>query len=201
MRIVPTATTLLLTLPALVLAQGVPEGYRPVDGTVEDYTDNGVSFRQMQHGNANMAVQTGLYRPVLPTLWSKAGLPSRDETTGLHMPGEFIYRAPGVTAMIANPEYLVLRTNDPTAERFWVELNARPIVDGAFTEVVPAGTVFDLIPDRGGSITPDLPADGWIDTRIDGRFHGRVDGRLHTQVNTQAPTGQMDGRVTSQPQP
>lgn len=164
------------------MAQPAPPGVtgtpgQVVDQAVQDLDPLATSLRRMNPGNALYNNDGRIYQLRPPGPWTQAGLPALDNLTGLNMPQQYIYRAPGVQAYMDRPDYLVRPGAMSTRRR-----NVAPHGDGKFVEMIPAGVVFDLVPRQPGAQVQPQAADDWVDHRIDGRIDNRIDGRIETQL-------------------
>ena len=147
----------------------------PVDQTVSDLDPLGTSLRWVEPGNAQFSNRVRLYR------LDESGV---DPATGLIFPGQYLYRSPGVQARLDRPQYLSLSPFS-TPNHSQMVINAAPAVDGAFIEMIPPNTFFDLVlrPDpRSSPANPygdQSQANGVrMNTRIDTRIDSRIDGRV-----------------------
>src|SRR5690606_17894511 len=111
----------------------VGQDYRPVDQTVEDLDPLATSSRVIQGSPAVFSHRTSLYRPLDPRQTDPFGHPATQS---------YILEKPGVRAWVSRPDYLVLVDPDPQHPKF--NINVQPILDGAFFELVPPGSVYDL---------------------------------------------------------
>lgn len=157
-----------LTLPAgrasAQEAAATPAAWSPVDQTVSDYDPRQVSLRRMEPGQGAFSRQT-LFEPSRPATWAAGGLPTVGGQYGLSLPSNYIYRAPGINAMVVKPEYLVKIGPDPEDVAF----NQIPAKDDFYLTLESAGMVYNLIPQlTEPQIAP--MRDDWIDTRVDGRL-------------------------------
>lgn len=152
-----------------------PAQWRPVDQAVGDLDPLATSFRRSRMGGA---LQLQRSRPQLYRLGSATGRgPRIDPVTGLTLPGGYLYAAPGVRAYLPRPDYLVAAGRDNQSIGF----DIAPSVDGAYHTLIPAGTVFDLVPRSRMVQQPPVVDDDWVDHRIDARLDLRLDTRLDDQ--------------------
>lgn len=154
-----------------------PRPLMPVDRAVGDLDPRAVSQRWMDPGRASFMPGPMLYTEGFgPQGFDDGsagfGLPSVNPSTGLAMSGRYRYEAPGVRAWMDRPDYLV-RTGPGR-----YDLNLAPGRDGEALQLIPPGTVFNLLPPDmvEAAAEPEVPAGE--DHRIDGRIDGRVDGRV-----------------------
>ncbi len=145
-------------------AAATPADWTPVDQTVSDYDPTQVSLRRMEPGIGVFARQT-LYEPTRPATWSAMGVPTVGGEYGLALPSEYMYRAPGINAMVVKPEYLV-RTGPKPED---IAYNKVPVAEEHYLTLASPGMVYNLIPQLNEpAVTP--VSDGWQDTRVDGRL-------------------------------
>ncbi|WP_432798627.1 hypothetical protein [Poriferisphaera sp. WC338] len=167
-------------------------GWTPVDQTVSDYSPNATSQRMLQHGNSQFNRNMTMYERPVPLLQQRFGIPSRDYATGLYLPTQYQFRAPGVTAMVARPEYLVRTGTDPKKD---VALNKQPFEDGLYADIFSANMVFVLDPAMTN------PMIYRVDRRAgDGRMNPRVSlrAKVNEPTDFQQPgvvRGYDDGRT------
>ncbi|QQE13518.1 hypothetical protein JD969_08690 [Planctomycetota bacterium] len=125
-------------VPELVM-QGT---WRPVDQTVSDMSSNAASQRRLNHGNSQFSRNVTMYERDYVGGQLKQGLPTVDMHTGMVVPTQYQYRAPGVTALVQRPEYLVVVGK--SSKRTYVEKNRKPMRDGLFADIGSAGMVYNL---------------------------------------------------------
>lgn len=170
---------------------------QPVDQTVEDVDPLATSLRRVEPGNALYSDRIRIYEfgPPSPLGMDRSSF-QRDPATGLAMPQQYRYVAPGVQAWLNRPDYLV-RTGP---DRRDIGFNVAPYADGAFVEVVPPGTVFDLIPRPQILARPTPLAEEtafWPDQRLD----ARLDLRLNTRVDLRLGAAPANAPLQPVPQP
>ncbi|WP_145073258.1 hypothetical protein [Poriferisphaera corsica] len=119
----------------------VQGGWRPVDQTVSDLSSNSASQRRLNHGNALFNNNITMYTRDDNGQLLTRGLPTVDFRTSLHVPTEYQFRAPGVTALVQRPEYVSLVGPDP---RWHTRKNKQPFRDGLFADIGSAGMVYNL---------------------------------------------------------
>ncbi len=153
-------------------ASGVLE---PVDQAVGDMDPLSRSQRRVDPGNAKFSDRARIYRLQnrAASMWGQLGVPAMEQMNA-QQAYRYRYEAPGVRAWLRRPEYLVGNKTGGLA------LNQAPRKDGEYRELIPAGTVFDLIPDapaaqRQTSPTPPSP---WVDRRLSTQINTRIDGRI-----------------------
>jgi len=152
---------------------------RPIDQNVEDVDPRATSFRVIDPGNARHPTRSMIVERAHQAKWARLGLPALDQATGLPDTRRYEYRAPGVRAQMDRPDYRVIdQTGEPA-------LNRVPLLDGAFEEMPPPNTVFDLVPERPDPHDPTHTDPDWRDPRVD----GRIDRRLGRADDTYHPGG------------
>lgn len=144
--------------------EAAPAVWSPVDQTVSDYDPRQVSLRRMEAGRGEFSRQT-LFEPTRPATWSAGGLPTVGGEYGLTMPSNYVYRAPGISAMMVKPEYLV----QIGPEREDIAFNQVPVKDELYLTLESAGMVYNLIPQLTEPTIAPMH-DDWTDTRVDGRL-------------------------------
>lgn len=164
----------------------VSAGLEPVDRAVGDLDALSHSLRHVDPGAARFPDHVRVYRlhDDAPGMWSQLGDPARDRAQR-DQRHTYRYEAPGVRAWVRRPAYLVRGgPNEPP-----LAVNRPPQQEGELLELVPADTVFDLIPPhRQAAPEPEPDAVSAEDHRID----YRVDTRIGTRVDTRTD-GDMDG--------
>jgi len=166
-----------LLLASAARAQAPVNDDRPIDQNVEDVDPRAVSFRVIDPGNAKYPTRSMIVERAHQASWSQLGLPALDQPPGLPDTRKYEYRAPGVRARMDRPDYLVIdQTGEPAFNRV-------PMMDGAFEELPPPNTVFDLVPERPQSQDPARTDPDWRDPRVD----GRIDRRLGRANDTYHP--------------
>jgi len=155
----------------------IEPAYQGVDQAVSDYNPLQISMRRIELGNGQFNDHYTLRQLNRPSL---GPIPVRLESAapyGLNLPGNYLYRFPGMEAFIDKPHYLV-RSG---WQRRDLAFNQVPYQDGAFKDMASAKMVFNLMPQL--TKTPVRPAKPtWIDTRL----NGRVDQQLKTQLQVHA---------------
>ncbi len=158
-----TSLILILSVP---LAADQPQRLVPVDQGVGDLDRLGTSLRDTQGGLRTSGEQTSLYQVVPGDAegWSDANAP-------------VYYRlAPGFRARVDRIDYLVVDRQGELAT------NVQPHQDGAFIELIPPNTVFELGPRlQAGFAQPQA-----IDPRADARVGLPIDARIDLRVRPQA---------------
>lgn len=161
-------------------AQAIPaDTLDPVDQAVEDLDPRATSRRRIDPGNALYSARTQVFKldPQVSRAWSPI-LPELQADTH-----PYFYLGRGVQMIVPRTDYLVY----PRAalERS-LALNMAPHRDGAFVERIPAGAVFNLIPDTAarGVVTRDRPdPEARLDTRLGVMVDGRVDRAALRPIN------------------
>jgi len=155
-----TATALFAAMASPAAAQPTAViGPTPIDPTVDAVDPLAASQRVNDPGIARYSPETRVWRQPAGAAW-QSGDPAAAGRP-------YVYRAPGVTAMMARPEHMALT---PTGE---VLTNAQPFHPDAYVDVIPADTVFSLIPEQDAVAPPPdrmTEDDPRVDGRIDGRF-------------------------------
>ena len=161
---------------ASTFAQNALPPEAAVDQAVGDLGPSAVSFRRIDPGNAQFSPRVRMFeRRPDDRGWSGVGLPALDQ---MYDRNRYVYRAPGVTALIDQPSYLVRSSRPSGRPRY--EVDVAPDRDGQAIPLISAGTVFSLIPEDAAP--PPVPeADPWADVpggdpRLDLRLDGRLDG-------------------------
>jgi len=145
-------------LPAF--GQELQSWYRPIDQTVEDWNRFSTSQRVVEPGLGQFSDRVTLYQPLNPFQLDPHGNPGT---------ASYQFQMPGARAWVQHPEYLSLVSTDPRYPEY--RFNVAPVRDGAYLEVVPAGTVWDLTLPVPPPTSMDLdPAN---DPRIDARVTGQ----------------------------
>jgi len=158
----------------------------PVDQTVGDLGPHDLSLRRVEPGLGAFSDATNLYRRFEPATWQQQD-GAQSNTSGLHLPQSYIYRAPGVRAYVDRPQYF-------TAQGRNVPVEQGPEDDPRFQQIITSNTVFDLIPGDGSPVRPQQ-RDGSASQvrlngigeqhRIDGRVGGAVEGQVRGQLGSQ----------------
>ena len=179
------AAAILLWVSAVTAAQRVPP-LQPVDQAVSDLDPLSTSLRWVEPGNAVFSHRVRIHQ--------LRGQPAIDPTTGLALPREYLFRAPGVRARIDRPQYLVLSPFS-TPKKPRLDQNVSPALDGGLIEVIGPNTIFDLVPRPIITTSThglDRPA-----ARIDARLDTRINSRLHTAIGK--PLGPWSPATTTMP--
>lgn len=168
MRLARPLCCLLLTAPAW--AQTPVNDDRPIDQGVEDIDPRARSQRRIDPGNAKYPTRSMIVERANPHQagWSELGLPALDRATGAPDTHRYEYRAPGVRARMDRPDYLVVDEDGRPA------LNRQPVFDGAFRELPPPNTIYDLVPEDPEPVDDASNDPGWDDPRVDGRINRRL---------------------------
>jgi len=179
-------------------------GGRAVDPGVEDIDPNQASLRVLDPGNAQFSNRVRVYDQG-SHWWQSNGPAFRGSSSdvwnngsnlGTHGAGQLRYRyhAPGVEAWTPRMDYFALRL-DRMHAGLTPGFNQKPAVDGGAVNLIPAGTVFNLIPAHlpgpevgmvnGQSVRMNAhlnmpePVYQVGDTRVIGRLgNGPIDGRI-----------------------
>ena len=148
-------------------AQAVDAGGRAVDPNVSDRGPNAASLRVLDRGNAQHSFATRLTNADFRSLWTPLGAATgriaTDPSTGLKHSQRFRYAAPGVRALVDQPNYLV-DVGGPQPG-----LNVQPNTDGAQVMITPANTVFQLTLERKPVLeqAPPPAAPNYLDLSVD----------------------------------
>ena len=177
--------------------------WRPVDQTVSDVDPRATSQRRLNHGNAMFNRNSTMYERDLPVDMTRMGRPGYDMRTGQYVPTKYQYRAPGVTALVMRPEYLVMKGR--SGRRVKVERNGKPAADGLFADLASANMIYNLNIDLLNPIVLE-PLNSRAENRVDTRVNCSVS--LWNPVNMQPQSrtqidkglvedydGRIDGRV------
>lgn len=153
-----------VSLPAVAQnAAGSGQWYAPVDQAVEDLDPLAVSRRHVDPGLGQFSDRVSVYRPLNPYEYDPFGQPGSTQ---------YLYEQPGVRAWFNEPFYASLVAPDPKRPGF--KLDVQPVIDQAFIELVPPGTVFDL------TRPPPPPTAADLNPQIDNRIDYRIDSRVDT---------------------
>lgn len=167
------AGTLAAAHAATALAQPAQRrALRPVDQAVEDVDPHAASRRHIDTGNAVISPRSRMFRidPGQARTWTP-GIPA---LTAERFP--YFYQGRGMQAIAPRADYLVLE--EAALFRPEVRLNRQPRRDGEFIELMPAGAVFNLIPDAGRprGETPAQQAAPRLTTRFGEPVRARIGG-------------------------
>ena len=154
---------------------------RPVDQTVGDLDPKSRSLRRIEPGTGRFSSRVSLYQRVDPADWQKQQ--GSDGAADSRLDRPYVYRAPGVEALVDQPQYLTPRG-----------LN-RPSTGDRFRQIITPNTVFNLIPEQmagteprsaGPASTAQNPQNPRsaeanphrVSTRYSTRLPGRIDGKI-----------------------
>jgi len=155
-----------------------PFALKPVDQAVEDLDPLSAGLRHVDPGNALFSDRVSLYQPLYSTQWPQQPSQWANTTIGIDLGSRYQYRMQGMQAFIDQPEYISQNASEEYG------FNFSPAKDGQFIEIIPANTIFNLIPEHE-LMTPtpiQQPYNPYrLDTQLDGRLDLRIDSRIDLQ--------------------